>query len=626
MNLAEFSIARKTSTYVLSALVFLGGLSAFQSLGRLEDPEFTIKEAVVTTLYPGASPLEVSEEVTEVIEEAVQSMGQLKEVRSLSKPGLSIIYAEMQDKYDASTLPQVWDELRRKVGDIQASLPPGAGPSMVNDDFGDVYGVFLTIYGDGYSAAELMDVGKMLKRELLLVQDVAKVAFWGVQQEAVFVEISRARMSQLGISPQQVYQTLGLQNTVSNAGRVHVGSEYIRFNPTGMFESVQEIGDLLIRGDSDSLVYLRDVAEISRGYQEPPTEILYYNGQPALGMGVSVAAGGNVVVMGQGIEARLKELQSQVPAGIELGVISYQSRDVTAAISAFTINLLEAVAIVLVVLWIFMGWRSAFLIGGILLLTIVATFVFMGFYEVTLQRISLGALIIALGMLVDNAIVVVEGIVIGAQTGKTRLQAALETVQATSTPLLGATFVAILAFAAIGVSQDSTGEYCRSLFQVILFSLGLSWVFAVTVTPLVGISFLKAGEQAEGADPYAAAPYRIYRGFLEACLRRRGLTILALLAYFALSLYGFGYVDQSFFPDSTRNQFYVDYWLPEGTHIRDTERDVTEIDEWIRDLEGVTETASLVGQGALRFLLTYTAEDVNSAFGHIIISVEDYRL
>ena len=325
--------------------------------------------------------------------------------------------------------------------------------------------------------------GKM-KRELLLVQDVAKVAFWGVQQEAVFVEISRARMAQLGISPQQVYQTLGLQNTVSNAGRVHVGREYIRFNPTGLFESVQEIGDLLIRGGaSDSLVYLRDVADISRGYQEPPTEILYYNGQPALGMGVSVAAGGNVVVMGQGIEVRLKELQAQVPAGIELGVISYQSRDVTAAISAFTINLLEAVAIVLVVLWIFMGWRSAFLIGGILLLTIVATFVFMGFYEVTLQRISLGALIIALGMLVDNAIVVVEGIVIGAQTGKKRLQAALETVQATSTPLLGATFVAILAFAAIGVSQDSTGEYCRSLFQVILFSLGLSWVFAVTVTP-----------------------------------------------------------------------------------------------------------------------------------------------
>ena len=235
--------------------------------------------------------------------------------------------------------------------------------------------------------------GKM-KRELLLVQDVAKVAFWGVQQEAVFVEISRARMAQLGISPQQVYQTLGLQNTVSNAGRVHVGREYIRFNPTGLFESVQEIGDLLIRGGaSDSLVYLRDVADISRGYQEPPTEILYYNGQPALGMGVSVAAGGNVVVMGQGIEVRLKELQAQVPAGIELGVISYQSRDVTAAISAFTINLLEAVAIVLVVLWIFMGWRSAFLIGGILLLTIVATFVFMGFYEVTLQRISLGALI-----------------------------------------------------------------------------------------------------------------------------------------------------------------------------------------------------------------------------------------
>ncbi len=535
MNLAEFSIARKTTTYVVSAVVFVGGLVAFQGLGRLEDPEFTIKEAVVTTLYPGASPLEVSEEVTEVIEEAVQSMGQLKEVRSLSKPGLSIIYAEMQEKYDMRTLPQVWDELRRKVGDVQGQLPPGAGPSMVNDDFGDVFGVFLAIYGEGYSLAELLDVGKMLKRELLLVQDVAKVSFWGAQQEAIFVEISRARMSQLGISPDQVYGTLGMQNMVSNAGRVHVGKEYVRFHPTGLFESVEEIGDLLIRGgDSDSLIYLRDVADISRGYKEPPTEIMYYNGQPAVGIGISVAQGGNVVVMGEGIEVRLKELKSRIPAGIDLGVISYQSQDVTASINAFTINLLEAVAIVLIVLWIFMGWRSAVLIGGILVLTIVATFVFMGFYEVTLQRISLGALIIALGMLVDNAIVVVEGIVIGAQTGKKRLQAAIETVQATSTPLLGATVVAILAFAAIGVSQDSTGEYCRSLFQVILFSLGLSWVFAVTVTPLVGISFLKAGEQSEGEDPYGAAPYRIYRGFLETCLRRRGVTILVLLACFAL--------------------------------------------------------------------------------------------
>ena len=417
-----------------------------------------------------------------------------------------------------------------------------------------------------------------------------------------------------------------MQNMVSNAGRVHVGKEYVRFHPTGLFESVAEIGDLLIRGsDSDSLIYLRDVADISRGYKEPPTEIMYYNGQPAVGIGISVAQGGNVVVMGQGVEKRLEELQSQIPAGIDLGVISFQSQDVTASINAFTINLLEAVAIVLVVLWIFMGWRSAVLIGGILVLTIVATFVFMGFYAVTLQRISLGALIIALGMLVDNAIVVVEGIVIGAQTGKKRLQAAIETVQATSTPLLGATVVAILAFAAIGVSQDSTGEYCRSLFQVILFSLGLSWVFAVTVTPLVGISFLKAGEQSEGEDPYGAAPYRVYRGFLETCLRRRGVTILVLLACFALALYAFGYVDRSFFPDSTRNQFYVDYWLPEGTHVRDTAADVNEIEEWVRGLEGVTSTVSFVGRGALRFQLTYTAEDVNSAFGHIIMSVEDYR-
>ena len=624
MNLAEFALERKTTTYVLTAVLLVGGIVMFGGLGRLEDPDFTIKEAVVSTQYPGASAAQVEKEVTEVIEEAVQALGQLKEVRSISKPGLSVIYTEVQERYDKTTLPQVWDELRRKVGDAQSKLPPGVLPSVVNDDFGDVYGIFFAITGDGYSQAELLDFANLLKRELLLVQDVAKVSFWGAQTEAVYVEMSRGRMSQMGISPDRVYATLALQNQVTNSGRFRVGSDYIRIDPTGGFDSVEEIGDLLIRG-GENLVYLRDIATIRRGFVEPSREILRYNGKPAIGLGISTAPGGNVVVMGEGVKQRLAELESQTPLGMELGVISFQSDDVTAAIDGFVINLVEAVVIVLLILMLFMGWRSGLLIGGILLITILSTFVFMSLYSINLQRISLGALIIALGMLVDNAIVVVEGMLIGAQKGMTRVQAAIKTVQDTSMPLLGATVVAILAFSAIGVSQDSTGEFCRALFQVILISLGLSWVFAVTVTPVLGAQMLKVDSSEGDSDPYAGKFYQGYRGLLKSCINFRWITALVVIGLFVLSLLGFGYVDQSFFPDGTRAQFYVDFWRPEGSHILRTLEDVEQIDEWIRTLEGVESTATFTGRGALRFMLTYAAEDLNGAYGHLIIRVDDYR-
>ena len=627
MNLAEFSFKRKISVYVLTVLFVVGGIVSFQNLGRLEDPEFTIKQAVVMTPYPGATPVEVEQEVTEVLEEAIQAMGQRYEIRSLSKVGLSIIYAEMQEKYDKETLPQVWDELRRKVGDAQGKLPPGALPSQVNDDYGDVYGIFLAITGDGYSYAEMLDYAKFLKRELLVVQDVAKIAFWGAIDETVYLEMSRARMSQLGISPQEVFAALGQQNTVANAGRFKVGQEYLRFNPTGLFQSVSEMGELLIRGGTtENLVYLRDVATIRRGFKDPPNQILHFDGKPGIGLGISTVSGGNVVTMGEAVRQRLRELEDRRPVGMELGVISFQSDDVTTAINAFNINLLEAVLIVLVVLWIFMGWRSAVLIGGILLITIISTFVFMSIYEVTLQRISLGALIIALGMLVDNAIVVTEGILIGSQQkGVSKIDAAIKTVQDTSWPLLGATVVAILAFAAIGISQDGTGEFCRALFQVILISLFLSWVFAVTLTPLIGARLLKVEKQEGDSDPYAGGIYRSYRGLLEWCVDHRWVTIGIAGIFFVGALIGFGKVDQSFFPESTRAQFYIDFWMSEGTHIRETEAEVAELAKWIRELDGVTSTATFVGGGALRFMLPYTPEDINSAFGHVIITVDDNR-
>jgi len=470
MNIAEASIRYRTITLVLTFMLLGGGYLAYEHLGRLEDPEFTIKEAQIITVYPGATAREVAEEVTDEIETAVQQMGQLEKVTSISEAGRSTIRVEMKDKYDKKTLPQVWDELRRKVSDAQGSLPPGVQPSIVYDDFGDVYGVFYAVYGDGYSYAEIRDYVDILRRELLLCDDVGKIAVYGAQPEQVLVEISRARLAQLGISPEAIYASLSGQNLVAPAGRVRVGDAYLRIQPTGEFTSVDDIGDLLILQDDATAtkLFLRDVATIRRDYADPPGTLMRFNGRPAIGLAISTVQGGNVITMGRSVDQRLRELATQTPIGMEIGVIAHQADAVNTAVSGFVISLAEALAIVIGVLMLAMGLRSGVLIGVILLLTVLATFILMQLTGVMLERISLGALIIALGMLVDNAIVVVEGIQVNLQRGMGRVEASARIVQQTMWPLFGATVVAVLAFAAIGVSQDSSGEYCRSLFLVIL--------------------------------------------------------------------------------------------------------------------------------------------------------------
>jgi multidrug efflux pump subunit AcrB len=633
MNIAEASIRNKTTTLVLTVLLLVGGVMAFQGLARLEDPEFTIKEALVITPYPGATAAQVEQEISDKIETAVQQLGQLKEVESKSDRGLSTVTVRIKDKYRKADLPQVWDELRRKVGDIQQTLPPGAGPSIVNDDYGDVWGVFIALYGDEYSYAELKEVAKLLRRELLLVKDVAKIELWGELDEVVYVEPTRDRMSQLGIHPAVIIDKLQDKNVVTDPGRVEVGPEFIAVDTTGTFNSVEEIEDLLLSGGaSDSEIFLRDVADVRRGYVDPPSRALRYDGHTAIGLGISTVAGGNVVVMGEAVDARMRELLPRIPLGVEVGVVSLQSEAVTVAIDGFLISLLEAVAIVVVVLLVFMGVRSGLLIGFVLALTISGTFIFMGPWEVALERISLGALIIALGMLVDNAIVVVDGMLVRIQKGQEPKQAAMDVVGQTALPLLGATAVAIMAFGAIGLSEDSTGEFCQSLFKVVLISLSLSWVTAMTVTPLLGVMFLKApkapaegSEQAPTRDPYGGILFRIYRVALLACIRFRWLTVLVVLGIFGGSLWGFQFIDKSFFPDSTRPQFMVDVWLPQGTHIDETTRTTAEVEDYLLGLEGVTHVTSMVGAGGLRFLLTYAPEKVNSAYVQFLVDVEDYR-
>jgi multidrug efflux pump subunit AcrB len=640
MNIAQFWIERRVITLVLTVVMLGAGLLAYQGLSRLEDPEFTIKEALVVTSYPGASAAEVEEEVTDRLEKAVQKMSQVKFLESKSDRGQSTLTVTIKDKYDKTTLPQVWDELRRKISDANRELPPGVGTPLVEDDYGDVYGIFLAITGDGYSYAEIKDTVDLLRRELLLVPGVAKIDTYGERTEAIYVELNRDRMSQLGLSPNVIINELRQKNFVTNSGRVKVGSEFIAMNPTAGIKTVKQFGAIVLseqisvmgfqiggggakRGGSNQ-IHLRDVARIWRDYVQPQETMIYYDGMPAIGLGISTIPGGNVVSMGTALKKRFSELAAQIPVGMDAGMVSMQSDSVEIAIKSFVVSLLEAVVIVVVVLLFFMGVRSGVLIGFVLFLTIAGSFIFLSPMHVALERISLGALIIALGMLVDNAIVVVDGVLVRLQKGEDVKQAAIAVVKQTAIPLLGATVIAILAFAAIGTSDDSTGEFCRSLFQVVLVSLLLSWVTAVTVTPLLCVMFLKPPEKGAAAkDPYAGGFYTLYKGLLNICIRMKVATLVVVAALFVSAIWGFQSVERSFFPSSTRPQFMVDLWLPQGTHIDDTKKLVSSVEGYIKKQEGVTHITSLIGKGGLRFLLTYQPEKKNSAYTQLLVDVDD---
>ncbi|ENM3729586.1 efflux RND transporter permease subunit VexK [Vibrio cholerae] len=628
-GVAAYFINNRVISWMVSLIFLIGGTAAFFNLGRLEDPAFTIKDAMVVTSYPGATPQQVEEEVTYPLEKAIQQLTYVDEVNSISSRGLSQITVKMKNNYGPDDLPQIWDELRRKVNDLKGALPPGVNPPLVIDDFGDVYGILLAVTGEGYSYKELLDYVDYLRRELELIDGVSKVSVSGQQQEQVFIEISMKRISTLGISPQTVFNLLSTQNLVSDAGAIRIGSEYIRIHPTGEFDDVEKLGDLILseRG-AQGLIYLRDVAEVKRGYVEVPSNVITFNGKLALNVGVSFAQGVNVVEVGQRFDRRLAELKYQQPIGIDIAEVYSQPKEVDKSVSGFVVSLGQAVAIVIIVLLFFMGLRSGLLIGLILLLTVLGTFIFMQYFKIDLQRISLGALVIALGMLVDNAIVVVEGILIGTQKGRTRLQAATDIVTQTKWPLLGATVIAVTAFAPIGLSEDATGEYCGTLFTVLLISLMLSWFTAISLTPFFADLFFrgqKAPASGEESDPYQGFIFVVYRRFLEFCMKRAWLTMGVLVLGLAASLYGFTKVKQAFFPSSTTPMFMVDVWMPEGTDIRATDAILLELEKWLSAQESVDSVTTTAGKGLQRFMLTYSPEKSYAAYGEIITRVTDYQ-
>ncbi|HHF3037002.1 multidrug transporter AcrB [Vibrio parahaemolyticus] len=629
-GIAAYFIRNRVISWMVALIFLIGGIAAFFGLGRLEDPAFTIKDAMVVTSYPGATPQQVEEEVTYPIEKAIQQLTYVDEVNSISSRGLSQITVTMKNNYGPDDLPQIWDELRRKVNDLKGTLPPGVNEPQVIDDFGDVYGILLAVTGDGYSYKELLDYVDYLRRELELVDGVSKVSVSGQQQEQVFIEVSMKKLSSIGLSPDTVFNLLSTQNVVSDAGAIRIGDEYIRIQPTGEFQSVDELGDLLItESGAQGLIFLKDVAEIKRGYVEVPNNIINFNGSLALNVGVSFAEGVNVVEVGKAFDHRLAELKYQQPVGIEISEIYSQPKEVDKSVSGFVVSLAQAVGIVIIVLLFFMGLRSGLLIGLILLLTVLGTFIFMKYLAIDLQRISLGALVIALGMLVDNAIVVVEGILIGTQKGRTRLQAATDIVTQTKWPLLGATVIAVTAFAPIGLSEDSTGEYCGTLFTVLLISLMLSWFTAISLTPFFADIFFKGQKikQGEGEenDPYNGVIFVIYKKFLQFCMRRAWFTVVVLIAGLAASVYGFTFVKQAFFPSSTTPIFQLDVWMPEGTDIRATNTTLKELERWLTKQEHVDHITTTAGKGLQRFMLTYAPEKSYAAYGEITTRMENYE-
>lgn len=640
MSLASVAVQNRSVTYFALALVLVIGVLSYFRLGQLEDPEFTVKTAIIATQYPGASPLEVELEVTDRIETAIQEMPELRFLTSFSHAGLSIVKVEIEQEYWADRLPQVWDQLRNKVGDVESQLPPGAGAPLVADDFSFVYGFVLAVTGDGFTYAELEEYVKSIRKDLSLVEGVSRVETWGLQPKVVYLDASEQKLLSLGVSAQDFVSTLNLQNQVVQAGSLSIGDRRLRVAPSGQFQSPEDIGDLRLRpgltdmvldaienvdtpidfpiGRDSEVLRLRDVVDIRQGYLEPRLTEMRYNGMPAIGLSIANVSGGNIVDTGKNLDQALLEISSRLPVGIELHKVAWQSDLVTSAVDGFIINLSEAVLIVLVVVALFMGWRMGLIIGSALLLTILATFMVMVVLKIDLQRVSLGALVIALGMMVDNAIVVADGMATRLRKGMGKVEAAVEAASQPSIALLGATIVAVMAFFPIYAATTNAGEYAGSLFVVVAVSLLLSWIIAMTITPLMCIDMLNPPK--EDADGRESVLIRGFRIALELCLRFRALTALVSIALLATAIYGFGSVDRLFFTDATRQQFMVDIWADEGATIDQTSRLASRVEARLEGDTRIEGVATFIGSGGPRFYLPVDPEFPHASYAQVVVN------
>ena len=620
MKLVKYFLSKKPVTILLLVLVLAGGLLAYVKMGKLEDAPFTIKQALVLTPYPGASPSEVQSQVTDVLEESIQALGELYYQKTENRAGLSKITVYVKKETRADEMQQLWDKLRRKVSDVQSKLPEGAGPSVVNDDFGDVLGVFYGLTGSGHSYRELEDEAKLIKNEILKVKDVAKVEIYGTQTPTIDISVSPSVMARSGITMADIARAFEAQNKVVDAGGIDVGSNRLRIESTGNFYSLDDIRNLTIVSRTGEHFRLADITRIEESYQTPASNLMRINGQPAVGIAISTVPTGNVVDMAAAVKESLQQMSGSMPEGFELVTLYDQGYESAVANQGFILNLIISVLTVVAILLFFIGFKNGLLIGSGLVFSIFATLIVMLCTDIALQRMSLAAIIIAMGMLVDNAIVVSDSALVNMQRGMRKRVAIMRACSSTALPLLAATVIAILTFLPIYFSPHITGELLSSLVIVIGVSLMFSWVFALTQTPFFIQEFVRRPRPEELKSAlFDGKYYNMFRRSLRWVIKHRYATIACMVLLLVLSAWSFKFIPKVFVPALDKQYFTVDVWLPEGSNIDETGKLAEEMAEYIRTHGEAEMVSTFIGRTPPRYYLSNVAFGPQSNYTQLLV-------
>ena len=620
MKLVKYFLSKKPVTILLLVLVLAGGLLAYVKMGKLEDAPFTIKQALVLTPYPGASPSEVQSQVTDVLEESIQALGELYYLKTENRAGLSKITVYVKKETRADEMQQLWDKLRRKVSDVQSKLPEGAGPSVVNDDFGDVLGVFYGLTGSGHSYRELEDEAKLIKNEILKVKDVAKVEIYGTQTPTIDISVSPSVMARSGITMADIARAFEAQNKVVDAGGIDVGSNRLRIESTGNFYSLDDIRNLTIVSRTGEHFRLADITRIEESYQTPASNLMRINGQPAVGIAISTVPTGNVVDMAAAVKESLQQMSGSMPEGFELVTLYDQGYESAVANQGFILNLIISVLTVVAILLFFIGFKNGLLIGSGLVFSIFATLIVMLCTDIALQRLSLADIIIPMGMLVDNAIVVSDSALVNMQRGMRKRVAIMRACSSTALPLLAATVIAILTFLPIYFSPHITGELLSSLVIVIGVSLMFSWVFALTQTPFFIQEFVRRPRPEElKSTLFDGKYYNMFRRSLRWVIKHRYATIACMVLLLVLSAWSFKFIPKVFVPALDKQYFTVDVWLPEGSNIDETGKLAEEMAAYIRTHGEAEMVSTFIGRTPPRYYLSNVAFGPQSNYTQLLV-------
>lgn len=622
-NITQFFLKNKSLSWLLMGLLLAGGMVAYIGMAKLEDAPFTIKQAVVMTPYPGASPMEVRKQVTDILEESIQSLGELYYLKTDNRAGMSKITVYIKKEIRANEMQQLWDKLRRKISDAQSRLPVGAGPSVVNDDFGDVLGIFYGLSSNTHSYRDMEKQAEEIKNELLNVKDVAKVELFGIQNRTIDVQVNPATLSQSGLTVHDIALAFERQNKIVDAGAIETETNRLRVEASGSFSSLEEIENLTVVSANGSYFRLGEIATISEGYAHPVRSKMAVNNTPSVGIALSTVSNGNVVEMSELVKEKIETLKKQLPEGYKLESIYDQGHESAIANDGFIINLVVSVITVIAVLLFFIGFKNGTLIGSGLVFSILGTLIYMNATGIALQRMSLAAIIIAMGMLVDNAIVVYDSALVNMQKGMRKRQAILEAVSTTAMPLLGATLIAVLTFLPIYLSPHITGELLSSLFIVIAVSLLLSWVLAITQNVFFVQEFVRRPrpEELKGIL-YQGHIYDTFRRWLNATIRHKYSVAGIMVLLLAVSLWGFKFIPRQFMPLLNKQYFSVDMWLPEGVRIEETEKQVYSLVRYLKQNPEVKKVSSFIGQTPPRYYLANAAYGPQSNYAQCLVEAD----